>query len=96
MGQLLDALSAVDADIAASNKPALPVDEPMSEDRISSVVDEATESVIGAADRITSQTPPTPRQPDTTLAVMSKLVRQAPLQSLAVAFLVGIAVARRR
>lgn len=91
MGQLLDALNAVDADIAAANnKPTSPVDEPITDDQISSVVDEATESVIGAADRAA------PRKSDTAIEVVTKLVRQAPLQALAVAFLFGIAVARRR
>jgi hypothetical protein len=90
MGQLLDALNAVDADIAAAHRPASPLDSPAVDAPISSVIDEATESVIGATARVA------PPQPDTAISVVTKLVRQAPLQSLAVAFLVGIAVARRR
>jgi ElaB/YqjD/DUF883 family membrane-anchored ribosome-binding protein len=102
MGQLLDALNAVDADIAAANnKPASPVgesisDESMSAEQISSVIDEATESVIGAADRVAPQTSGVIQKPNSTIEAVTKLVRQAPLQALAVAFLVGIAVARRR
>jgi hypothetical protein len=90
MGQLLDALNAVDADIAAAHRPASPLDAPAIDEPISSVIDEATESVVGAASQAA------PQRPDTAINVVTKLVRQAPLQSLAVAFLVGIAVARRR
>jgi hypothetical protein len=90
MGQLLDALNAVDADIAAANEPTSPIDEPTFDEPISSVVDEATESVIGAAD------PAVPRRADTAIEAMTKLVRQAPLHALAVAFVLGVAVARRR
>jgi hypothetical protein len=92
MGQLLDALNAVDADIAAANEPTLTLGEPISDEPISSVVDEATESVIGAADSAARQKP----APDTAIELVTKLVRQAPLQALAVAFVLGIAVARRR
>jgi hypothetical protein len=38
----------------------------------------------------------TGRQPGMPLDVLSRLVREAPLQSLAVAFLFGVIVARRR
>jgi hypothetical protein len=90
MGQLLDALNAVDADTVAADQPTSPVSEPMFDEPISSVVDEATESVIGAADRAL------PRKHDTAIEVMTKLVRQAPLHALALAFVLGVAVARRR
>ena len=36
------------------------------------------------------------RQPDMPLDILTKLVKQAPLQSLAIAFILGLMVARRR
>lgn len=59
------------------------IDEP-----ISSVIDEATESFIGREDAAI-------RQHRTATEVVSGWVRQAPLQSLAVAFLLGAAFSRR-
>ncbi len=60
------------------------LDEPMS-----SVIDEATESFIGRDGAAVHQR-------RTAVEVVSGWVRQAPLQSLAVAFLLGAAFSRRR
>jgi hypothetical protein len=43
-----------------------------------------------------SETVATARQPGKPLATVSAVTREAPLTSLAVAFLFGVAVARRR
>jgi ElaB/YqjD/DUF883 family membrane-anchored ribosome-binding protein len=56
---------------------------------ISSVIDEATESFIGRDGAAI-------RQGRTAAEMVSGWVRQAPLQSLAVAFLLGAALSRRR
>ena len=60
------------------------LDEPML-----SVIDEATESFIGRDGAAV-------HQHRTTAEVVSGWVRQAPLQSLAVAFLLGAVFSRRR
>jgi ElaB/YqjD/DUF883 family membrane-anchored ribosome-binding protein len=56
---------------------------------ISSFIDEATESFIGRESAAASQS-------RTMAELVSGWVRQAPLQSLAVAFLLGAVVSRRR
>jgi hypothetical protein len=82
MGELLDALNAADAGGVAPDGPK-------------STVDQATDAFRSASRRV-GEAVDAARQPDMPLDVLTKLVRQAPLQSLAIAFLVGAVVARRR
>jgi len=56
---------------------------------------EVSETVKGAAHRI-SHGIDTGRKPGMPLSILSNIAREAPLGSLLVAFLLGIAVARRR
>jgi hypothetical protein len=81
MGELLDALNAVDARGAAPDEPK-------------STVDQAAE-VFQRASRRVGDAVDAARQPDMPLDVLARLVRQAPLPSLAVAFVLGVIVARR-
>lgn len=60
-----------------------------------STIDQATETIQSATRRV-SDVVDAARQPDMPLDVLTKLVRQAPLQSLAIAFVLGLIVARRR
>ena len=66
-----------------------PVPEPKSP------IAEASEAVKGAASRI-SDAIETGRKPGMPLRILSNIAREAPLGSLLVAFLLGVAVARRR
>jgi hypothetical protein len=66
-----------------------PVPEPKSP------IAEASEAVKGAASRI-SDAIETGRKPGMPLSILSNIAREAPLGSLLVAFLLGVAVARRR
>jgi hypothetical protein len=66
-----------------------PVPEPKSP------IAEASEAVKGAANRI-SDAIETGRKPGMPLSILSNIAREAPLGSLLVAFLLGVAVARRR
>ena len=81
MGELLDALNAVDAGGAASANRK-------------STVEQAAETFQSASRRVIDAVDAA-RQPDMPLDILARLVRQAPLQSLAVAFLAGLMVARR-
>lgn len=81
MGELLDALNAADAGGAAPDEPK-------------STVDQAAEAFQRASRRV-GEAVDAARQPDMPFDVLTRLVRQAPLQSLAVAFVVGVIVARR-
>jgi hypothetical protein len=56
-----------------------------------SVADRAAETIRSASHRI-SDAIDAGREPD----ILARLVREAPLHSLAIAFLLGVAVARRR
>jgi hypothetical protein len=60
-----------------------------------SSIAEVSEAVKGAAHRI-SDAIETGRKPGMPLSILSNIAREAPLGSLLVAFLLGIAVARRR
>lgn len=82
MGELLDALNAVEA---GGVPPG---------DR-KSTIEQATETFQSASRRV-EEAIDAARQPDMPLDILARLVRQAPLQSLAVAFLAGVMVARRR
>jgi hypothetical protein len=53
------------------------------------------ESVRSASHRVSDATE-AGREPDMPLDILTKLVREAPLPSLAVAFMLGVLVARRR
>ena len=66
-----------------------PVPEPKS------TVAEVSEAVKSAANRI-GDAIDTGRKPGMPLSILSNIAREAPLGSLLVAFLLGIAVARRR
>jgi hypothetical protein len=82
MGELLDALNAVEAGGVAPGDPK-------------STIEQATEA-FQSASRHVEEAVVAARQPDMPLDILARLVRQAPLQSLAVAFLAGVMVARRR
>jgi hypothetical protein len=62
---------------------------------VSRTITELTAALRSAADRL-SEAVATARQPGKPLAAVSAITREAPLTSLLVAFLFGIAVARRR
>jgi hypothetical protein len=66
-----------------------PVPEPKS------TIAEVSDAVKGAADRVSSAIE-TGRKPGMPLSILSNIAREAPLGSLLVAFLLGVAVARRR
>jgi hypothetical protein len=58
-----------------------------------SVIGEVADAVKGAAQRIAVDSG---RKPGMPLSVLSNIAREAPLGSLLIAFLLGVAVARRR
>jgi hypothetical protein len=60
-----------------------------------STIDEVSDAVKGAASRV-SDAIETGRKPGMPLSILSNIAREAPLGSLLVAFLLGVAVARRR
>ena len=60
-----------------------------------SAIAEISEAVDGAINRISSAIE-VGRKPGRPLSILSNVVREAPLGSLFVAFLLGVAVARRR
>jgi hypothetical protein len=60
-----------------------------------SAITEVSEAVKGAANRI-SDAIDSGRKPGMPLSILSNIAREAPLGSLLVAFLLGVAVARRR
>jgi hypothetical protein len=66
-----------------------PVPEPKS------AIADVTDAVKGAAHRV-SDAIETGRRPGMPLSILSNIAREAPLGSLLVAFLLGVAVARRR
>lgn len=70
-----------------------PVPEPKS--KIESTIEEVAGTVKGAASRL-SDAIETGRKPGMPLSILSNIVREAPLGSVLVAFLLGVAVARRR
>jgi len=81
MGELLDALNTLDAGGAAPEEPK-------------STVDQAANAFQSASRRV-GEAVDAARQPDMPLDVLTKLVRQVPLQSLAIAFVLGVMVSRR-
>jgi len=81
IGELLDALNTLDAGGAAPEEPK-------------STVDQAAKAYQSASRRV-GEALEAARQPDMPLDVLTKLVRQAPLQSLAIAVILGVMMARR-
>ena len=81
MGELLDALNAADAGNLAPDDPK-------------STVEQAVETFQSASRRV-GEAVDAARQPDMPLDVITRLVRQAPLPALGIAFLIGVIVARR-
>jgi hypothetical protein len=67
--------------------------DPVAEER--SVISDVTDAVKGTAQRI-SDAVDTGRKPGMPLSVLTNIAREAPLGSLLIAFLLGVAVARRR
>ncbi|MFH0296121.1 hypothetical protein AAFX91_02610 [Bradyrhizobium sp. 31Argb] len=62
---------------------------------VSRTITEVSDGLRAAIDRL-SDAIKTSRQPGGTLSTISAITREAPLTSLCVAFLFGVAVARRR
>jgi hypothetical protein len=60
-----------------------------------STIEEVSDAVKGAASHV-SDAIETGRKPGMPLSILSNIAREAPLGSLLVAFLLGVAVARRR
>ncbi|MBR1216243.1 hypothetical protein [Bradyrhizobium sp. JYMT SZCCT0180] len=60
-----------------------------------STIEEVSDAVKGAASRV-GDAIETGRKPGMPLSILSNIAREAPLGSLLVAFLLGVAVARRR
>ena len=60
-----------------------------------STIEEASDAVRGATSRIGNAIE-SGRKPGMPLSILSNIAREAPLGSLLVAFLLGVAVARRR
>jgi ElaB/YqjD/DUF883 family membrane-anchored ribosome-binding protein len=81
MGELLDALNTLDRGGTAPEEPK-------------STVDQAAKAYQSASRRV-GEALEAARQPDMPLDVLTKLVRQAPLQSLAIAVILGVMMARR-
>jgi len=67
--------------------------DPMPEPK--SAIEELTDAVKGAASRVCGVIE-AGRRPGMPLSIISNVTREAPLGSLLVAFLLGVAVARRR
>ena len=83
MGDLLDRLNAMDPHARAPGEP------------IRSIADQASEA-FRSASRMVDHAIDVCREPGMPLDTVSRLTRQAPLQALAVAFLIGVLVTRRR
>jgi hypothetical protein len=84
MGELMDALNAADA---GSIAPDVSTGK--------SAGEKAAETIQSVSQRV-SDAIDSGRQPGMPLDALAGLVRQAPLHSLAIAFLLGVAVTRRR
>jgi hypothetical protein len=67
--------------------------DPLLEEK--SVISDVTDAVKGTAQRI-GDAVETGRKPGMPLSVLGNIAREAPLGSLLIAFLLGVAVARRR
>jgi len=62
---------------------------------VSRTIGEVTGALAAAVDRL-SQAVADARRPGKPLAIISAMTREAPLSSLIIAFMLGVAVARRR
>jgi hypothetical protein len=83
MGELVDRLNAMDS---RPRKPGEP---------IRSVADQAAQAFRSASQRV-NEVIEAVREPGMPLDTLSRWTRQAPLQALAAAFLVGVIMTRRR
>jgi hypothetical protein len=83
MGELLDALNAVDEGRAAANEPP------------ESAIDQAAE-LFRLASRKVNEAIEAAQKPGMPLDTLGRWARQAPMQALAAAFLIGVLTARRR
>lgn len=75
--------------------PLSPADGPQPSAEDPSVVAQASEGIKQAAHRVGAVYEQA-RKPGMPLSILSNIAREAPLGSLLVAFLLGVAVARRR
>jgi hypothetical protein len=89
-------------DLQVNNEPSDPTLQPGMAERaidtatdVSRTITEISAGLQAAVERL-SQAIATARQPGQPLAAISAITREAPLASLFVAFLFGVAVARRR
>jgi hypothetical protein len=83
MGELLDRLNAMDSRPRAPGEP------------IRSVADQAAQAFRSASQRV-NEAIEAVREPGMPVDTLSRWTRQAPLQALAAAFLVGVIFTRRR
>jgi hypothetical protein len=83
MGELLDALNELDDRARAPDKPS------------DSFVDLAAQ-IFRSASQTVNEAIETLQEPGMPLDMLGRWTRRAPLQALAIAFLVGVGVARRR
>jgi hypothetical protein len=84
MGELLDALNGTDAGSIARDAPT----DKSTAEKVGETMRSASKGVDEAIEK--------GRQPSTPLDTLARMVRQAPLHSLAIAFLLGAAFFRRR
>ena len=83
MGELLDKLNALDNGVRGAGEP------------VQSLADQAARAFRSASQRV-NEAIEAVQEPGMPLDILSRWSRQAPLQALAVAFLAGVLVARRR
>jgi hypothetical protein len=83
MGELLDALNELDERAAAPKKP-------------SDSFGDVAAQVFRSASRTVNEAIEVLQEPNMPLDVLARWTRRAPLPALAIAFLVGMRVARRR
>jgi len=83
MGELLDALNELDERATAPEKPSV------------SVADLAAQ-IFRSASRTVNEAIEVLQEPNMPLDMLSRWTRRSPLPALAIAFLVGMRVARRR
>jgi hypothetical protein len=77
--------------LGTSHMDGITSDEPAGK----SAAARAAETIQSASHRV-SNAIETGREPGMPLDILSRLVREAPLHSLAIAFLLGVAISRRR
>ncbi len=89
MGEPMDRLNAMDSRLHAPGEPIEPIRA------VSSVSDQAAQVFRSASQRV-NEAIEAVQQPGMPLDTLSRWIRQAPLQALAAAFLVGVLFTRRR